>query len=155
MHAQLIVHGDLKPDNILVVKEAGRIVAKISDFGLSRIHHFCVDGPEDESGTARWESPELLVDNPRKTKQSDIWAFGCIALQVQFGRFPYPANLFQACRMLMEGLPPATADLVDLTLPLSNAVWIQMQGCWAVEPAGRPGAEALATEFEIMVNHFA
>ncbi|KAG8716343.1 hypothetical protein FRC08_009593 [Ceratobasidium sp. 394] len=151
IHGQLIVHGDLKPANILVVEEPGGIVAKICDFGSSRIRHFCINGPEDGGGTPRWESPELLVDNPQKTRQSDIWAFACVALQVQFGRFPYPCNEIQAQMMLMAGLPPATADSVDLTLPLSKAVWIQMQSCWLTEPAARPEAEALMIEFETII----
>jgi 3-phosphoinositide dependent protein kinase-1 len=97
IHARSIIHGDLKGVNILllsndvmeltyiiqanvVVDNDGR-ATKICDFGSSLIGCDCYTGPEEQDGTAQWDSPELFEDN-RRTTCSDIWAFGCVVLEV-------------------------------------------------------------------------
>ncbi|KAF8599962.1 kinase-like protein, partial [Ceratobasidium sp. AG-I] len=79
IHSLEIVHGDLKASNIVVNDNGNK--AKICDFGSSRICCGCYDGPEDQDGTAQWDSPELWSGESR-TSSSDIWAFGCVALEV-------------------------------------------------------------------------
>lgn len=45
LHGAGIAHRDLKPDNVLVTEREGRIVAKITDFGISRLEHGEAMGP--------------------------------------------------------------------------------------------------------------
>jgi [calcium/calmodulin-dependent protein kinase] kinase len=56
LHYQNIVHGDIKPQNLLVGEDG---VVKIADFGISRM----LDGSEDKvvdvAGTPAFMSPEL------------------------------------------------------------------------------------------------
>ncbi|KAF6519766.1 hypothetical protein HZS61_016183 [Fusarium oxysporum f. sp. conglutinans] len=54
LHAMKIVHGDLKPDNILLFRTKDRLVAKLSDFG------FCSPFTDIEykiGGTPYWNAP--------------------------------------------------------------------------------------------------
>ncbi|EJD47437.1 kinase-like protein, partial [Auricularia subglabra TFB-10046 SS5] len=94
LHAFLgIVHGDLKCENVLVSDDGD---ALLTDFGLSTV----IDKSDSDattktcirqSLTVRFAAPELLKDNARspssrhirsKTPESDVYAFGMLALQV-------------------------------------------------------------------------
>lgn len=59
LHACRIVHSDLKPDNIMVVQGPdGRLMAKLSDFGLSLILDERLSPSQWIEGTAGWMAPE-------------------------------------------------------------------------------------------------
>ncbi|KAG9091032.1 hypothetical protein FS749_000116, partial [Ceratobasidium sp. UAMH 11750] len=78
IHSLSIVHGDLKASNVVVGNKGN--IAKICDFGSSCIACDCYDGPQGQTGTVQWDSPEVREDIPRSSS-SDIWAFGCLALE--------------------------------------------------------------------------
>ncbi|KAG8715250.1 hypothetical protein FRC09_016783 [Ceratobasidium sp. 395] len=145
VHKLLVVHGDLKASNVLV-NDAGT-VAKLCDFGSSRIDCACDCGLENQCGTLPWDSPELFEGDVRTT-MSDMWAFGCIALEAQFGKVPYNANFLIAYRKMRKNLPPATRESVVSVDFISNAVWETMQRCWEFDPQSRPSAQAVLAEFE-------
>eukprot|EP00440_Ansanella_granifera_P015336 gb/GFBE01016669.1/.p1 GENE.gb/GFBE01016669.1/~~gb/GFBE01016669.1/.p1 ORF type:complete len:755 (+),score=105.84 gb/GFBE01016669.1/:1-2265(+) len=72
-----IIHGDLKPRNILLAP--GTMHAKLADFGLSRL----LD-PRDElrlGGTARWMPPEAMTSGQASTAV-DIFSWGRVAFFV-------------------------------------------------------------------------
>jgi serine/threonine protein kinase len=91
LHAQNIVHGDIKPQNILIFKDEEPIVAllggvkpKLADFGFSTI----LDDYEQEDiisikgGTPGWTAPEIssgFTIQAKDLPQSDIFAFGLVA----------------------------------------------------------------------------
>ncbi len=62
-------------------------VAVICDFGLSQVieeitrpEGLTVSNPS--VGPLRWQAPELLEDDSPSTQASDVWSFGCTALEV-------------------------------------------------------------------------
>jgi alkyl hydroperoxide reductase subunit AhpC len=91
-HSQGIVHGDLKPANLLVSHSG---VVKITDFGLSRRSALSQDrektvewSPVDDSkiaGTPAYMSPEQSRGEP-VTPRSDVFSLGAVLYEMLTGR---------------------------------------------------------------------
>lgn len=79
-----IVHGDIKPGNILLQDD----VAKLSDFGLSQRISERGDEIEKIAGTPNYMAPEVCR-RERATAQSDMYSFGVMLFEMTFGRLPY------------------------------------------------------------------
>lgn len=85
LHRSGIVHGDLKPTNILVTP-AGRVV--ILDFGLlRRLQTPFGPGPREVAGTRGFMAPEQLRGEPA-SEATDWYAVGVILFQCLTGRLP-------------------------------------------------------------------
>ncbi|KAI3759588.1 hypothetical protein L6452_07507 [Arctium lappa] len=86
------VHCDLKPDNILLVcsSDDGCFTAKIGDFGLAK------RAKQSKSvgyrrGTPMYFSPEVVIDGVQEAP-SDIWAIGCVLLEMLTGKPPWDSR---------------------------------------------------------------
>ena len=79
LHSFNIIHGDIKPANILVFD---KINVKYADFNLSRIY---LDGEKIEKKlyTITYRAPEIL--GGKATLKSDIWALGCTFFEIYYG----------------------------------------------------------------------
>eukprot|EP00928_Gymnodinium_smaydae_P057740 TRINITY_DN4096_c0_g1_i1.p1 TRINITY_DN4096_c0_g1~~TRINITY_DN4096_c0_g1_i1.p1 ORF type:complete len:740 (-),score=74.83 TRINITY_DN4096_c0_g1_i1:100-2319(-) len=90
LHCQpsAIVHGDLKPENVLIDRVG--LNAKLTDFGLAR--RAAVD--KMPGGTPRWLEPRLRGRHCKDgvSCSSDIWAFGGIAFFLCTGLGPWEGN---------------------------------------------------------------
>jgi serine/threonine-protein kinase len=85
-HKYRIIHGDIKPSNILLDRQ-GR--ARVSDFGLAFLLT-CDGNPRHgmpRGGTPCYMSPEQLL-NQKVDFRSDIYALGVTFFQMLTGRFP-------------------------------------------------------------------
>lgn len=93
VHECGFIHCDLKPENILLVPSSTRtssFVAKIGDFGLAkkgRERKYCRIDPSLR-GTCMYMAPETVVDNVQDPS-SDIWALGCVVLEMFTGKHPW------------------------------------------------------------------
>lgn len=79
-----MVHGDIKPSNLLMAG-AGNI--KLSDFGLARRSGSASDDGAI-SGTPNYLAPELL-DGAAPDRRADMYAFGITLFELAFGRRPF------------------------------------------------------------------
>lgn len=98
LHDLKIVHGDLKPDNILIKQtKTGAYTTKLIDFDNSYFSKEPPENTEEVVGTPEYYSPELATyiktgetDEDRKTLtvQSDIFALGIIFTEYLTGEKP-------------------------------------------------------------------
>lgn len=78
-----IVHGDIKPANLLRSSDG---TIKLSDFGLAS---FLESEPNSSlSGTPNYLAPEILDGHPNSV-QSDMYALGVTLFELTFGRLPF------------------------------------------------------------------
>lgn len=91
-HQKAIIHGDLKPANILVVEVDGRAAPQIIDFGLARaIEPEAAEGgarSEGLMGTPGYMSPEQLGGGDVDTR-TDVYALGVVLYELLTGQLPF------------------------------------------------------------------
>jgi uncharacterized RDD family membrane protein YckC len=80
-----IVHGDIKPSNLLCHNE---VDVKLSDFGLSRFDARQSVTSHALAGTPAYLAPELL-EGGAPSIQSDMFALGVTLFELTFGHRPY------------------------------------------------------------------
>ena len=104
-HQNLIVHGDLKPGNILVTPDG---TVKLLDFGTAKM----VRDPEGRvtqfsSLTPRYASPEQLRGE-RVNTLSDVFSLGVILYECLTGAWPFgdPKSTGDAVDRVLHGRPP-------------------------------------------------
>lgn len=135
-HEQGVIHGDLKPQNLLIGANG---VLKVTDFGIARLIRGAV--PERErraaqaaeasllaqlagavTGTPQYMAPEQLIGGPASPR-SDIYAAGIVLHECLTGTTPYGADTPMAfiARKLDVTAPPAEPRLEATRLSVSEA----------------------------------
>ena len=75
VHAQRVIHRDLKPTNIFMTKD---LDISIGDFGVATVMNDARTRTRTTVGTMTWMAPEVL-ERPYD-ERSDVWSLGCIVL---------------------------------------------------------------------------
>ncbi|KAK9841368.1 hypothetical protein WJX74_004604 [Apatococcus lobatus] len=136
LHAQKVMHRDVKPENILISEEQ---TMRLCDFGFARSTDLAAE-EEDEAGfssyvATRWyRSPELLV-SAEYGPPVDVWAVGCLVYEMLTGLplFPGKTDVDQlnlVAKALGSLLPKHTQALRRQVLQLS----MSDRGCLSSGP---------------------
>ncbi|XP_036701833.1 cyclin-dependent kinase-like 3 isoform X2 [Balaenoptera musculus] len=85
LHNNNIIHRDIKPENILVSQSG---ITKLCDFGFARTLAAPGDIYTDYVATRWYRAPELVLKDTSYGKPVDIWALGCMIIEMATGN-PY------------------------------------------------------------------
>ena len=101
VHKAGIIHGDLKPQNVMVLPNG---VAKLMDFGVARVRSQTAESPI--AGTPLYMSPEQ-TRGAELDDRSDIYAAGVLMFELFTGRPPFESNdVAEILRMHQHDRPP-------------------------------------------------
>ncbi|XP_043377327.1 cyclin-dependent kinase-like 3 isoform X5 [Chelonia mydas] len=85
LHSNNVIHRDIKPENILVSQMG---ITKLCDFGFARTLAAPGDIYTDYVATRWYRAPELVLKDTTYGKPVDIWALGCMIIEMATGN-PY------------------------------------------------------------------
>jgi eukaryotic-like serine/threonine-protein kinase len=155
-HRLGIVHRDIKPDNMMFVREGielesepiGQLV-KLGDFGIARLVE--TSGPEGATregtvlGTPEYMAPEQC-EGMQVTAATDVYALGCCLFALIAGRPPFMTRDDNAMTVLLQHLREAPPRLDELVSEVTPTVADLVARCLDKNPTNRPqdAAELLA-----------
>lgn len=132
LHNKNVVHGDIKPENLLVTNE-GRI--KIGDFSISQIFQDDDDMIQRSPGTPVFTAPECCTGSAYHGKTADIWALGVTLYCMLFGCYPFIGETLQD---MYDKIAHNTLYIPDTANP--NLVSL-LEGLLCKEPSMRMSLE--------------
>ncbi|KAE8382098.1 calcium/calmodulin dependent protein kinase [Aspergillus bertholletiae] len=156
LHAQGIVHRDIKPDNCLIT---GDDVLKVVDFGVSEMFEKDSDMFTAKSaGSPAFLPPELCVvkHGDVSGKAADIWSMGVTLYCLRYGRLPFEKQsifeLYEAIKadpVACEGeTDESFKDLMSRILEKDPSKRIQMNELREHPWVTRNGVDPLLPESE-------
>jgi serine/threonine protein kinase len=126
-HSRNIVHGDLKPHNVMVLKEGG---LRILDFGAAGY------GSDADNGGAAALTPAYascqLLEGGDADRRDDIFALACVAYELLTGEHPFQRR--RATEARDANLAPKEPK------NLSARQWLALQRGLAWSSEDRPGS---------------
>jgi serine/threonine protein kinase len=136
-HRAKVIHGDIKPANILITKD-GQV--KLGDFGIARFATQ-VSNSGVLMGTPAYLSPEQIQGNAQDTR-SDLFSLGIILYQMTTGVQPFSGSSVSAVCAQIVAITPPPPSHHNPSLPAAFDRIVMR--CLAKDPADRYAtAEAL------------
>ncbi|XP_030282040.1 receptor-interacting serine/threonine-protein kinase 3-like isoform X2 [Sparus aurata] len=152
LHAERIVHQDLKPSNVLLTEN---LDARLADFGLSRVSTSALTSSSEQTGetggTYKYMPPEAFDASYRPVRDFDIYSYGILLWSIVTGEEPYPAVAdYSLVKMLVadKGQRPPCEDLEKMGVEGLKELVGLMKRCWVKDPNKRPKFNKVLKETE-------
>jgi len=139
-HRRNIIHGDIKPANILITTEQR---TKLTDFGMARLASHD-NGDTSLLGTPAYWCPEQIMGRPQDAK-SDIFSLGVVLYEMLTGISPFAGDSLQkVCNHVLSSTPMPVSRLNPSVPTTVDEI---LAGCLAKDPRQRfATAEAMAEQ---------
>ncbi|WP_242619239.1 serine/threonine-protein kinase [Actinomadura fibrosa] len=138
IHQAGIVHGDLKPSNVLLASDGPRVI----DFGIARPLDALPLSRSEVLGTPAYMSPEQALGEP-VTTQSDVFSLGATLVYTATGSAPFGTG-----HKVRGRIVHAAPDLSRLPDPMRGLV----TRCLVKEPQERPSPEQVLTALTTLLD---
>lgn len=113
-HQQDIVHRDVKPSNIMVLKGG---IAKITDFGIARLPNSAVKTMTGLIlGSPRYMSPEQVIGKSLDTR-TDIFSLGVVLYEALTGMAPFDGDNVNAIMYATVNTTPPPPSTHNRAIP--------------------------------------
>ena len=113
-HSRGIVHRDIKPHNIMILKDGS---VKVADFGIARLNSAQNTLTREALGSVHYISPEQAkgaqVDN-----RSDLYSLGVVMYEMLTGRLPYDGESPVAIAIQHINATPVPPRQINSAIPL-------------------------------------
>src|SRR5260370_36153986 len=129
-HRKGVIHGDVKPANILITED-DRI--KLTDFGMARLASRDSKDTPLLGSPAYW-CPEQIVGKPQDAR-SDIFSLGVVMYEMVPGHRPFDADSLQGICSRILSSPPLPPSHANPSVPAAFNELIA--SCLAKDPSQR------------------
>ncbi|WP_157995987.1 serine/threonine-protein kinase [Thermomonospora amylolytica] len=134
VHRAGVVHGDVKPSNVLLTLDGPRLI----DFGVSRaLEPAAATRPEAPAGSPGFMSPEQAA-GARTGPAGDVFSFGSTLVYACTGTAPFGEGPWHVTMLRIQREPPRLDAVPD------NGLRELVAACMDRVPERRPTAEELA-----------
>ncbi|KAF8150317.1 kinase-like domain-containing protein [Mycena galopus ATCC 62051] len=152
LHSHSVVHGNLQGTNILIKQDRS---ACLAGFGFITLSDGITPMSSNRGVSLYWMAPELL--NPERfglnfarTPATDVYAFGCVCIELYTGKPPFSAwpeatvfmKVLNGERPKRPSGPPTMPDLL----------WQYITQSWAESPTTRPSTTRLAENLAALIS---
>lgn len=127
LHANHIVHRDIKPNNILLNDSCD---LKICDFGFAREVEDNGDGDITEYVVTRYyRAPEIMLNSRKYGSEVDIWSVGCTFFELLDCKilFAGTKNYIQLLDKILKLLGTPSDDALQFITNENARMWIKKQ----------------------------
>lgn len=136
LHAEGIVHGDLKGVHVLIDRKG---TPKLTKFGKSILLKL-TETTSTSNLSPRWTAPELMEGHGADTFAADVYSLGMTILETMTGKVPY-FGITELEVAEEKGLPLRPEDSIPSNNEAGNKLWELLMSCWVHEPEKRPRAK--------------
>eukprot|EP01043_Picozoa_sp_COSAG02_P008550 COSAG02_NODE_275_length_26232_cov_85.210424_15_plen_1132_part_00 len=162
-HAQPIIHRDLKSPNLLLVApptETGRVVVKVTDFGLSRDKGLDLESQNHAQtvmmtgcGSVLWMAPEILLGNTYNEKV-DVYSFAMCLAELVSGKLPWSgiAGGAEVPHKVTQGERPRMQVTGTTDRPVDAQIAELIQDCWVQDAESRPSFSVVVRRLDDLVR---
>ena len=148
-HAAGVLHRDVKPENVFVLRRGGADFLKLIDFGIAHLP----DGPSShESGVVMGSPPYMAPEQARglsADERTDVYAVGAVLYELITGRPLFEQSTVEALLAdVVQASPPLPSTRVQLPESVADALDHLLVRCLAKDKRCRPDS-ALALDAEL------
>ena len=140
-HGRGVIHRDVKPANVLLVRSGPDPLIKIVDFGIARALESDATRLTKAGmivGTPEYMSPEQGGSGSAMSDRSDQYSLAVIAYEMLCGQTPFPAKIFDsALAMLICQVREPPPDPLTLTPGLAPSTVAALMRGLAKDPQER------------------
>ena len=112
-HARGIIHRDIKPNNIMLLRDG---TIKVADFGIAALENEVEDSHGEAIGSIHYISPEQArgaYPDPR----SDVYSLGVVMFEMFTGRKPYLGETIREIAIKHMNADPPSMTALNPSLP--------------------------------------